>query len=192
EVDELRAVDVVARQPVVEVLVVVGAIPAEDVQPLAARAHAHQQALADQQPAAVHQIQAPDGVTGIDVVAARPRRVGPLRLALVPRDALYEGLLLVGVRLPQEAAHLVVADADALEQVLDPGGGVADGEGGLDPVAHLVGVAEAAGADLLSELSDLIGLQLARVALVVELAQRVEPSVAKGAEPLAQLAEADP
>ena len=64
-------------------------------------------------------------------------------------------LVLVGVGLPQEAAHLVVADPDALEQVLDPGGGVADGEGGLEPVADLVGAAEAARADLGLELFDL-------------------------------------
>jgi hypothetical protein len=35
EVDELRTIDVVARQPVVDVLVVVGAIGAEDVQAFA-------------------------------------------------------------------------------------------------------------------------------------------------------------
>src|SRR5262249_43461480 len=133
-----------------------------------------------------------NGVAGIDVVAARPRRAWALRRALVPRDALDEGVLLVGVRLPQEAAHLVVADADALEQVLDPGGRVADGEGGFDPVADLVGVAEAAGAELGLELLDLLRGKFARVALVVDLAEGVEPFVAKAAEPFAQLAEADP
>src|SRR5262249_16673910 len=102
-----------------------------------------------------------------------------------------KGMLPVGGRLPPEAAHLVVADGDGLEEVLDPGARVADGEGGLEPVADLLGVAEATGTDLLFELSDLIRLQLARVALVVDLAEGLEPFVAKDAEPLAQLAGAD-
>src|SRR5215216_3114255 len=191
EVDELLAIDVVARQPVVDILVVVGAVGAEDVQALAPRAHAHQEPLPQQQPAAEHQVQAPHRVAGVDVVAPGPRGPWPLRLALVPRHPLDEGALLIGVPFPQEARHLVVADADALEQVLDPGGGIADGEGGLNPVADLVGVAEAARADLGFELLDLLRGKFAGVALVVDRAEGVEPFVAKDPEPFAQLGKPD-
>ena len=61
----------------------------------------------------------------------------------------------------------------------------------LGRFADCVGVSEAAGADLLLEVSDLIGFELARVALVVDVAEGVEPFAAKDAEPLAQLAKAD-
>src|SRR5262249_16993226 len=192
EVDELLAVDVVARDPVVDGLVVVGAVRPEDVQPLAATAHAHQEALADQQPATIHQVQAPDGVTRIDVVAARQRGAWAFRLALVPCYPLDEGTLLVRVRLPQQAAHLGVADGDPPEQVLHPAGRVADAEGVLKPLTDLLGAAEAAGFDLVLELADLLGGELARVALVVQGTQGVEPLVAIDAKPFAQLAEADP
>src|SRR3954449_8377457 len=159
-----HSVDVVPCQPVIHVLVVIGAIAAKDVQAFASAAHAHQKPLADQQPAAKHQVHAPHRVAGIDVVAPRPWRVWAFRLAFVPCHPLDEGTLFVRVCLPQETAHLVVTDADALEQVLDPRGRIPDGKGGFDPVADLVGVAEAAGADLRFELSNLVGVEVARVA----------------------------
>src|SRR5262245_34661876 len=130
-------------------------------------------------------------MTGIDIVASCPGGVGGLPLALVPCDALEEGPLFVGVCLPQQASHLVVADADALEQVLHPTGRIADPEGIKKPLANLIGVAEAAGADLLLELVDLRGAELAGVALVVQSTQGVEPLVAIDAEPFAQLAVAN-
>src|SRR3954468_21786824 len=89
--------------------------------------------------------------------------------------------------LPQEARHVVIADANALEQVLDPGGGIADGEGGLDPVTDLVGVAEASRADFGLELLDLLRGKFAGVALVVDRAEGVEPCVAIDPEPFPQL-----
>jgi len=101
-------------------------------------------------------------------------------------------MLLVGVCFPQEAAHLVLADADPPEQILHPAGRIADAEGVLKPLANLLGVAEAARADLLFELVHLPGGELARVALVVESTQSVEPLVAIDPEPFAQLGEADP
>src|ERR1700744_469268 len=102
-------------------------------------------------------------MAGIDVVAPRPWRVWAFRLALVPRDPLDEGVLFVRVCFPQEAAHLVVTDADAPEQILHPGGRIADSEGVLKPLTNLIGVAEATCADLLFELIHLVGAELARV-----------------------------
>src|SRR6266404_5805035 len=128
----------------------------------------------------------------IDVVAPRPWRVWAFRLAAVPCDPLDEGVLFVRVCFPQEATHLVVADADPSEQILHPAGRIADTEGVLKPLANLIGVAEAAGADLLLELVHLPSGELARVALVVEDAQGVEPLVAIDPQPFAQLAEANP
>ncbi len=109
-------------------------------------------------------------MTRIDVVAARPWGSRAFRLALVPCDPLDEGVLFVRVCFPQEAAHLVVADADPPEQILHPGGRIADTEGVLKPLADLIGVAEAARADLLFELIHLVGAELARIALVMKSA----------------------
>src|SRR5947209_1147937 len=129
-------------------------------------------------------------MTRIDVVAPRPWGIWASCLALMPCDPLDEGVLFVRVCFPQEAAHLVVADADPPEQILHPGGRIADTEGVLKPPANLIGVAEAAGADLLFELIHLVGAELARVALVVERAKSVESLVAIDAQPFAQLGEA--
>src|SRR5438874_13431445 len=103
-------------------------------------------------------------MTRIDVVAPGPWRVRAFRLALVPCDSLDKGTLLVGVRFPQEAAHLVVADADPPEQILHPAGRIADAEGVKKPLANLLGAAEATGADLLFELVHLRSGQAHRTA----------------------------
>src|SRR5216684_7419983 len=97
----------------------------------------------------------------IDVVAPRPWRVWAFRLAFVPCDPLDEGALFVRVTFPQEAAHLVVADADSPEQILQTAGRIVDSEGVLKPLTNLIGVAEAAGADLLFELVHLVGGEIA-------------------------------
>src|SRR5215470_17780691 len=90
------------------------AVRPQDVQPLAASAHAHQEALSPQQPATVDQFQAPDRVTGIHEVApggcARGRAVG-----LVLVDELF---LLVALGLEEEAGRLVKAASQTLEQAL--------------------------------------------------------------------------
>src|SRR5258708_2756875 len=110
---------------------VVWAIPAEEVQAFAPTAHAHQETLAEQQPTALHPVQPPNRMTRIDVVAPGPWGVRAFRLALVPRDPLDEGLLLVGVCFPQEAAHLVVTDAHAFAQIVDARGRLPDAPGGF-------------------------------------------------------------
>src|SRR5262249_56978569 len=104
---------------------------------------------------------------------------------------LGERLLRVRVGLPQKAGHLVVADADPPEQVLDAAGRVADACGLLYPVADLVGTAEAAPGDLVLEFLDLVRGEVSGVAFVKQSAERVEPVVAEDAEPLAPLGEAD-
>src|SRR5450631_1606961 len=130
--------------------------------------------------AGIHEI--PPGVTSPLAVS----------LGLLPPVLLDELFLLLRIGFPEESSHLVVADADASEQILHSAGLVADAEGLLDPVANLIRVAEAARADFVSESIDLAGSEFARIALVVEGAEGVQPLVAEEAEPFAQLAEADP
>jgi hypothetical protein len=120
-------------------------------------------------------------MTRSDVVASGRRGVRAFRLAFVAGDPPDEGVLLVGICFPQEAGHLVVTDAGAFEQILDTGGRTADVKGGFGPVADLVRVAEAAGADLRFELSDLVGIEVARATLVVDLAEGLKPLIAEGA-----------
>src|SRR3954451_18155387 len=78
---------------------VVGAVGPQDVQPLAAAADAHVMALADEQPAAVEQFQAPDRVAGVHEVAAGPRP-GLTPMTPILADELT---LLVPVRLPEKS-----------------------------------------------------------------------------------------
>src|SRR5262245_12964794 len=61
-------------------------------EPLAAAADPDQEALADQQPAAVQQLHPPDGVTGVYEV---PPRFPAVRLLLLPLMGPEERLLLV-------------------------------------------------------------------------------------------------
>jgi hypothetical protein len=190
EVDELLPRDVCARQAEVYVLVIVRTIPAQDVQAFAAAAHTHQKPLAEQQPAAKHQVQAPNRMTGIDIVAARARSTWTFRLTLVARDPPDEGLLFIRVSFPQEATDLVVGNANPLEEIFDSRGRIPDTEGGFDPVADLVGVAKTSGADLPLELFDLVRREVARIALVVQSTEGLEPVVAEDTEPFAQLRQA--
>ena len=184
QVDELLAVDVLPGQPQVHVVVIVGAVRPQDVQPLAAVADADEEPLPDQQPAGIEQVQAPDRVAGVHEVAPGPRP----RLAPLPPILPDERLLLVAVGLPEEAGDLVVAGADAAEQVLHAGGRVGDAEGLLDPGAHLVGVVEAPPGDLLLESLDLGGAEPTGIAPVVEGAECVQSLVAEDPQPLADLA----
>ena len=151
QLDELLAGDVLLGQPQVHVVVVVGAVGPEDVQPLAAVAHAHVEPLARQQPAGIQQVHAPDRVAGVHEIPPGPRP----RLTLVPPVLPHELLLLLDVGLPEEAGDLVVAGPDPAEQVLDARDRVGHAEGRLDPGADLLGVVEHALGDLLLEPLDL-------------------------------------
>src|SRR5262249_18266553 len=98
----------------------------------------------------------------------------------------------VRVGFPQESCNLVVTDVDPSEQTLHSAGLVRDVERLKEPVADLVGVAKAPGADFGFELFDLVRGKLAGVALVEKGAQGVAPLVAKAGGPFTQWAEADP
>jgi hypothetical protein len=101
-----------------------------------------------------------------------------------------ELLLLVRIGLPQEAGDLMVAGADAPEQVLDTAGGVRDPERLLDPEADLIRAAEASRADLLLEALDLSGGEVPRVPPVMQGAEGIKAAVAEQAQPLGQLSHA--
>src|SRR4029079_7066147 len=113
------------------------------------------------------------------------------RLTLVPAVLPNELLLLLDVGLPEEAGDLVEAGPDPAEQVLDARGRVGHSEGRLDPGADLVGVVEHPLGDLLLEPPDLGRPAAARIAVVVQGAEWIEPLVAEDAEPLADLASGD-
>jgi hypothetical protein len=72
-----------------------------------------------------------------------------------------ELVFLVRVGCPQETGHLVVAGADALEQLLDPTGRVAGAEGLLELAADLIRIAEPAATDFAFEVFDLRGREIA-------------------------------
>jgi hypothetical protein len=91
--------------------VVLGAVGPQDVQAFPATPDAHQEPLADQQPAAVEHLHAPDRMAGIDEIASG---LLPVRLPLLPLIGAEELLLLGRVGLPEEARGLVVTDTDAV------------------------------------------------------------------------------
>src|SRR4051794_917631 len=188
QLDELLAGDVLLRQSEVHVVVVVGAVGPEDVQPLPPVAHAHVEPLPDQQPAGIEQIHAPDRVAGVHEVppGCRPRL--PLVSPILP----HELLLLRDVRLPEEARDLVVAGSDAVEQFLDARGRVGHTEGVLDPGADLLGGVKRPPGDLLLELLDLGRSEATGITPVVQGAEFGQALVAEDAEPLPDLASGDP
>src|SRR3954462_11549638 len=112
-------------------------------------------------------------MAGIDEIPPGVRT----RLPLVPPVLPHELLLLLDVGLPEEAGDLVVAGPDPAEQVLDARGRVSHAEGRFDPGSDLVGVVEDPRLDLLPEPLDLGRSQAARVALVVQSAEFIEPLV---------------
>src|ERR1035438_7762481 len=130
-------------------------------------------------------------MTSIHEIATREPGPRPLCGSLLPFVMGDEGVLLVGIGFPQEAGHLVVTGADAFEQLFNATGGVADAEGFREPVADLIRIAETAATDFVLELFDLWGGQVARIALVVQGTQGVEPTVAVDPQPFAQLRETD-
>src|SRR5262249_24288059 len=104
---------------------------------------------------------------------------------------LDERLLPVRGGLPQEAGHLVVADTEPFQHVVDATGRVADAESRVNPVADLGGCAEAALCDFVLWQLDLVRGGMTGVALVMEGAEGIEPLVAEDAEPFTQLGKAD-
>ena len=172
----------------IDVVVIVGAVRPKDVQPPPPIAHAHVEPLAPQQSAGIQQVHAPDRVAGVHEIPPGRRS----SLALVPPVLPHPPLLLLDIGLPEEAGDLVVAGPDPAEQVLDARDRVGHAQGLLDPGADLLGVVEDPLGDLLLESLDLGGPEAARVALVVQGAESIEPLVAEDAEPLPDLAGRDP
>src|SRR3954449_6352835 len=187
QLDELLPRDVLLRQPEVHIVVVVGAIGPEDVQPLPAIAHPHVEPLTHEQPAGIQQVHAPDRVAGVHEVPPGPRP----RLTLVPAVLPQPPLLLLDIGLPEEAGDLVIAGPDPAEQALEARDRVGHAQGVLHPGADLLGVVKYALGDLLLEPLDLGGPEAARIALVVQGAEFVEPLVAEDPEPLPDLAGRD-
>src|SRR3954469_18757772 len=171
EVDELLPVDVVPAQANVKILLVVRAVRPQDVQSLASRPNASQETLPDQQPAAVHQIHPPNGMTSIHIIAAGARRVFAVRLALVTPYFLDEGPLFVGIAFPEKGGHLVISGTNAAEQILDARGGIRRCEGVLEPLPDLLRTVELPRGNLLLELLDLTRRQFAWIAFVAEKAE---------------------
>src|ERR1039457_1192818 len=142
KVDELLAVDVVASQTDVQILLVVRAVGPQDVQAFASRTNANQETLPDQQPAAEHQVHPPNGMTSIHIVATGARCVIAFRLALMPPHLLDECPLLVRIPFPKKAGYLVIAGTNAAEQILDARGRIRHAEVILEPLLDLLRAAE--------------------------------------------------
>src|SRR5918997_3706670 len=188
QLDELLAGDVLLRQSEVHIVVVVGAVRSEDVQPLPPVAHAYVVALTHQKPAGIQQVHPPDRVASIDEISSGLRP----RFPFVPSVLPHELLLLLDIRLPEEARDLVVAGPDPVEQLLDARDRVGHPKGVLNPDADLLGVVEDPLGDLLLELLAVGRSELARVPPIVQVAEFGQALVAEDAEPLADLACGDP
>ena len=147
--------------------------------------------MAKQQPAVVHQVHAPNRMTGIDVVAACPRRTLAFRFAFVPGNSFHEGVLFVWVPFPHKPAHLVIGDANPPEQLFDSRGRILDAESYIDPMDNLLGIAKQALGNFVFENLNLARGKFPRITLVVEQAEGSQPFVAVGAEPRPQLPETD-
>src|SRR5262249_30652764 len=144
--------------------------------------------LPAKQPAVEHHLQPIQRMHAVDEVAAPVARWRLLLVLLVLGDEL---LLLGAVGLEQEGAGLVEGAAQAFEQLAHASRGELPTEVLLDPVAHLLGAAEASGGDLLLELVELGRVESAGVALVVQRTQRVEALALEEGYPVAEGAWAD-
>ena len=136
EIDKLLAIDVVSRQAIIQIVVSVGVIGADDVQTLATRPHAHQQTLSQQQPAAINQVHAPHRVAGIDIQADRQRLSRTTHFTAVAANSLDEGALLLAITFPQESTDLMEGDANAREKIFKARQGVDNLELFLNPGAN--------------------------------------------------------
>src|SRR3954469_11169016 len=109
-------------------------------------------------------------------------------LLLVSLIRVDECLLLVRVRFPEKTAGLVVADADAAQQIPHAPRRLGGGGVFLDPVTDLLSGEEAAGGDLFLESFDLGGPKFAGIAAEVESAEGIQAVQAEASEPFADLA----
>src|SRR5262249_45753043 len=102
-----------------------------------------------------------------------------------------ELLLLVRVGLEEEATDPVEGTTQPMEQFAQAAWGEPSTEGRLDPVAHLAGRPEAAGGDFGFEAVERGRLESARVALVLQGAEGLQPAALVELPPVADGAETD-
>ena len=172
----------------IEVLVILGAQGAEHVEAVAAAADAHVEALAAEQPAGKGVMHAVGWVPAIDEVAACAAGLGFGGLFGEDVDVCF---LLVAVGLEQEAADLMEAAADAVEELFGTAQRIGHAKGLLEVTADLAGAVEAAGANFRLEVVDLRGGQVARIAVKMKSDQSVETPRAKESQPMANGARFD-
>src|SRR5262249_26083348 len=157
-------------------------------QPPAASAHTDLQALADHQPATEQYLQSVHGMSPVQEVA--PPAFGPCCLSVL-FIGLKELLLLVRISLEEEAADPVEGAAQPMEQFAHAAWGEPSTEGRLDPVAHLASRLEAAGGDFAFEAVELARPESARVALVLQGAERLQSTALVELQPVADGAGTD-
>lgn len=173
----------------IDILVILGAQGAEHVEAVAAAADAHLEALAAEQPARKGVMHAVGRVPAVDEIAARAPGLGFGGLCVEDLEVCF---LLVAVALEQEAADLMEAAADAVEELFGAAERIGHREGLLEVGADLAGAVEAAGVNFRLELVDLRRGQVARIAVTMKGDQSVETLRAKESQPLAQRAWFDP
>ena len=166
----------------IEILVILGAQGAEHVETMTAAADAHLEALAAEQPAGKGVMHAVGRVPAVDEVAARAAGLGFGGLCVEDLEVCF---LLVAVALEQEAADLMEAAADAVQELFGAAQRIGHAEGLLEIGADLAGAVEAAGVNFRLEVVDLRGGQVARIAVTMEGDQSVETARAKEPQPLA-------
>ena len=173
----------------IEVVVILGAQGAEHVETVAAAADAHLEALAAEQPTGKGVMHAVGRVPTVDEVAARAAGLGFGGLFVEDLEVCF---LLIAVALEQEAADLMEAAADAVQELFGARERIGHTEGLLEVGADLAGAVEAAGVNFRLEVVDLRGGQVARIAVTMEGDQSVETARAKESQPLAYRALLDP
>jgi hypothetical protein len=114
-----------------------------------------------------------------------------LRGLLVLLIVFQELLLPVRISLEEEATDPVEGAAQPMEQFAHAARGEPSTEGRLDPVAYLAGRPEAAGGDLVFEAVELARRESARVALVLQGAEGLQPAALVELPPVANGAGTD-
>src|SRR5579859_2221597 len=186
--DHTLGIEVRVGVAAVEILVVVGAERPEDVQSLAATADTDLEALAYQQPAVEHHFQPIERMDSVHEIAAIAFVVSLLLVLLVFGDEL---LLLFLIGLEEEGAGLVEGAAQPHQQFAHATDREPSTEGGLDPRTHLGGALETPGGNFLLELVELGSRQSARVALILQRTERIEPLFSVQSDPVVDGARAD-
>src|ERR1700744_3075604 len=113
QLDQALCVQVLVRITPIQVLAIARAVGSQDIQPLAAPADAHLEALPHQQPAAEQHFQTVQRMHAVEEITPPAFRLRGLLVRLVLLDEL---LLLVRIGLEEEAADLMKGTAQTLEE----------------------------------------------------------------------------